>query len=82
MGIRLVEFVSSLVYWVDDTYESLLLGFNSKEDMWWITTRVIISIFEDYLDPARYTTTRTSFESYPHRRSTLLWGVINCNLAE
>ena len=47
-----------------------------------ITTRVIISIFEDYLDPARGTPTRTSFGSDPHFQSTLVWGVIFFHLAE
>ena len=50
--------------------------------MWWITTRVIRLIFEDHLDQARATPTRTTFGSDPHRQSTLVWGVIFCNLAE
>ena len=72
MALRLVEFVSALVRWVDDTYESLLAGGNVKEDVWWITTREAISLFEDFLDPVRATPTRTSFGSDPHRQSTLL----------
>ena len=82
MALRLVEFVSDLVHWVDDTYESLLAGGNAKEGVWWITTRVIRSIFEDYLAPSRATPTRTSFGSEPHRRNTLMWGVICCHIAE
>ena len=46
MALRSVEFVSDLVRWVDDTYESLLAGGNPKEGVWWITTRVIRSILE------------------------------------
>ena len=61
MVIRSVEFVSDLVRWVDDTYESLIYGGTVKEYVCWITTRVIRSIFEDYLEPAQDTQTRTSF---------------------
>ena len=82
MALRSVEFVFALVRWVDGTYYSLLAGGNIKEDVWWITTRVIRSIFEGYLAPARDTPTRTSFVSDPHRRSTLVWGVIRCYLSE
>ena len=76
MALRSVEFVSALVCWIDDTYESLLTGGNSKEDVWWITTRVIISIVEDYLAPDRATPTHISFGSDTHLRSTLVWGGI------
>ena len=71
MDLRLLGFVSVLVRWVDDTYESLISGVNIKEYVWWITTKVIISIFEEYLAPARDTPTRTSFGLDPHIRSTL-----------
>ena len=81
MALRSVEFVSDLVRWVDDTYESLHDGCNVKEYVWWITARVIISIFEDYLTPARATPTRTFFGSDTHRRRTLVWGVIFYNIA-
>ena len=66
----------------DDTYAYFLEGGNDKEDVSWITTRVIILIFEDYLDPASDTPTCTSFVSDPHRQITLVWGVIHCNHAE
>ena len=82
MALRSVEFVSALFRWVGDAYESLLAGGNSKEKFWWVTTRVIRSIFEDYLDPDRATPTCTSFGSDPHRRSTLVWGVILYHLSE
>ena len=82
MALNLVECVSVLVRWVDDTFKSLLSGGNVKEYVWWITTRVIISIFEDYMYPYRYTPTRTSFRSDPHRRITLVWGVICCHIDE
>ena len=80
--IRLVEFVSALVRWVDDTYESLIYGGTVKEYVCWITTRVIRSIFEDYLDPYRANPTRTYFGSDPHLRITLVWGVIFSHLVE
>ena len=82
MALRSVDFVSDLVRWFDDTYYYLLAVGNVKEDVGWIITRVIRSIFEDYLAPARATPTRTSFGSDPHRRSTLVWGVIRYHLAE
>ena len=82
MALRLVEFISDLVCWVDDTYESLLAGSNVKEDLWGITTRVIMSIFEDYLALSRATPTCHSFGSYPHLRSTLVWGMIRYHLSE
>ena len=50
--------------------------------MWSIAIRVIRSIFEDYMEPTRDTTTRTSFGSDPHRRSTLVCGVIYFNISE
>ena len=49
MTLKAVKFISALFRWIDDTYESLLMGGNVKEDVWWIKTRVIRSIFEDYL---------------------------------
>ena len=61
MDLRLVEFVSVLVRWVDDIFESLIDEGNGKEYVWRIATRVIRSIFEDFLYPARATPTRTSF---------------------
>ena len=82
MDLRPVEFVSALVRWVDDTFESLLSGVNVKEYVCLITTRVIISIFEDYMTPSRDTPACISFGSDPHCRSTLVWGVIFWNLAE
>ena len=50
--------------------------------MWWVTTRAIISIFEDYLDLDRATPTPTFFRSYPHLWSNLVWDVIRCHIAE
>ena len=64
-ALRSIDFVSTLVRWVDDTYKSILAGVNFKEDVCCITTRLIISIFEDYLAPTRATPTCTSFGSDP-----------------
>ena len=50
--LKSVEFVSVFVHWIDNTFESLTAGGNLKEDVWWITTKVMMSIFEDYLAPA------------------------------
>ena len=79
--LKSVEFASSFVRWTDDTYENLTAGGNLKEDVWWITTKVMRSIFEDYLSPARATPTTTTFESDLFRKCTLLWGVIKSHLA-
>ena len=79
--LKSVEFVSAFVRWTDDTFESLTAGGNLKEDVWWITTKVMRSIFEDYLAPARATPTTTSFESDLFRKCTMLWGVIKSHLA-
>ena len=43
---------------------------------------MIRSIFEDYLDIARDTPTRTSFGSDPHCWITLVWVAILCHLSE
>ena len=66
----MVKFVSDLVRWVDETYESLFAGENVKEYVWWITTRMIRSIFEDYLAPDKATPTHTSFGSDLHLQNT------------
>ena len=42
MYLRLVEFVSAFVCWVDDRYEPLIAGGNVKGYMWKINIRVII----------------------------------------
>ena len=79
--LKSVEFAASFVRWTDDTYENLTAGGNLKEDVWWITTKVMRSIFEDYLSPARATPTTTTFESDLFRKCTMLWGVIKSHLA-
>ena len=79
--LKSVEFVSACVRWMDDTFESLTAGGNLKEDVWWITTKVMRSIFEDYLAPARATPITTSFESDLFRKCTMLWGDIKSHLA-
>ena len=56
-------------------------GGNIKEDILWITTRVIRSIFEDHLATARSKSAKTSFESKYQRQSTLIWGIIKDHLA-
>ena len=75
MTLKAIGFISTLVRWIDDTYELLLAGGNVKEDVWWITTRVIRSIIEDYRSPARSTVAKTSFDPDSQRQSTLVWGV-------
>ena len=82
MDLSSVEFVSDLFRWVDDTYEYIMTVGNVKEYVWWITTRVIRSIFEDYLAPYRDTPTCTSCGSDTHCWSTLVWVLIRCHLSE
>ena len=74
MTLKAVGFISALVRWIGDTYELLLLGGNVKDDVRWITTQVIRSIFEYYLSPERSTAAKTSFGSDSQRQSTLIWG--------
>ena len=74
MTLKSVEFISALVTWIDDTYESLLVGGNIKEDVRWITFRFVRSIFEDYLAPARSKAAKTFFDSDSQRQITLIWG--------
>ena len=72
MTLKAVEFISALVTWIDDTYESLLVGGNIKEDVRWITFRFVRSIFEDYLAPARSKAAKTFFDSDSQRQITLI----------
>ena len=79
--LKSVEFASSFVCWTDDAHENLMAGGNLKEDIWGITTKVMWSIFEDYLSPAQATHTTTTFESDLFRKCTMFWGVIKSHLA-
>ena len=79
-ALKAIRFISALFRWVDDTYKSLLAGGNIKEGFWWITTRFIRSIFEDYLAPERSTSARTSFDSNSQCQRTLIWGGIKGHL--
>ena len=81
MALEAIKFISTLVRWIDDDYEPLLVGGNVKEDIWWITTWVIRSTLEYYLSQERSTAAKTSFGSYSQHRSTLIWGVIKGHLA-
>ena len=80
MALKDIKSISTLVRWIDDTYKFLLPGVNAKEDVWCITTRVIRSVFEDFLSPARSTASKNSFDSDYQRRSTLIWEVIKGHL--
>ena len=74
IALKSVEFISALFRWIDDTYKSFLAGGKIKEDVWWITTRFIRYIFQDYLAPAHSTAANTSFSSKSQRRNTLIRG--------
>ena len=63
MLLEAVEIISDIFRWVEYTYKLLLTEVNVKEDIWWITTRIIRSIFEYYLSPSRSTSAKTSFDS-------------------
>jgi hypothetical protein len=75
------SFVMDLVRWVDDTYSQLVDSGNPADDVLWIITRVVKSIFEEYFAPARLTPTKTTFTSHAHQASALLWGVLQSHLA-
>ena len=72
MSLKAVKSISSIVRWISGAYKSLLEGANIKEDVWWITKRVIGSIFEYYQAPARSTAAETSFDSDYQLQSTLI----------
>ena len=64
MALKSIKFIYDLFTWIDDTYESLMEERNIKDDVWWITTQVIMSIFKYYLSLARSTAAKTFFDSY------------------
>ena len=80
MVSKAIKLISALVEWIDDIYESLLAGGNTKEGVWWITTQVIRTISEEYLAPEHSTASKTSFDRDSQRRSTLILGVIKGHL--
>ena len=81
MLLEAVEIISDIFRWVEYTYKLLLTEVNVKEDVWWITTRIIRSIFEYYLSPSRSTAAKTSFDSDYCYQITLIWWVIKVHLA-
>ena len=80
MALEATEFISALFRWVDDTYKSLLPKVNIKEYFWWITTRIIRSIFEYYLSLSRSTAAKTYFDSDSQHQSNFIWWVIKGHL--
>ena len=48
-----ISFIGRFIQWVDDTQSVLVAGGNQTSDVWWILTRVMRAIFEDYFAPAR-----------------------------
>ena len=81
MLIKSIDFVSQFIRWIDDTYAILLAGGNPSGDCWWLITRVIRCVFEDYLAPKRLTPTKTKYSSSLHQASVLIWGSVRCYLA-
>ena len=69
MALKAVKLIYVISRWIDDTYDSLLVGGNIKEDVWWITTRVMSYVYEDYLYLARSTANETYFDAYSQCRS-------------
>ena len=81
MSMESKAFISALISWVDDTHTELTDAGNPAEDVWWIITRVLRAIFEEYFAPARLTSTKTKFASHGHQAATLIWGSMRCHLA-
>ena len=48
-----ISFIGWFIQWVDNTQSVLVAGGNQTSDVWWIMTRVMRAIFEDYFAPAR-----------------------------
>ena len=48
-----IDFLLGLITWVDDTHDSLVNGGQKTEDVWWIISKVLKSIFEDFLSVNR-----------------------------
>ena len=76
-----ISFISRFILWVDDTQSVLVAGGNQTSDVWWILTRVMRAIFEDYFAPARATPTRTRYRTHNHQASVILWGTIKTHVA-
>jgi hypothetical protein len=76
---RSAEFIRKFVPWVDDTYAQLKEGGNTPEDVWWLITRVVRAIFEEYLAPMRSTPINSGFRDSGTESSTMIWGAAKTN---
>ena len=76
-----ISFIGHFIQWVDDTQSVLVAGGNQTSDVWWILTRVMRAIFEDYFAPAHATPTRTRYRGHNHQASVILWGTIKTHVA-
>ena len=48
-----IDFLLGLVAWVDDTHDTLVNGGQKSDDVWWIISKVIRTIFEDFMSVNR-----------------------------
>ena len=76
-----LEFIHKLVEWIDSTYEVLVEGGNTPQDVWSLITKVTRALFEEGMAPFRTTPTGTTFESPSEQSAVLLWGVLRTHLA-
>ena len=81
MLMKSIDFLNHLVRWVDDTYSLLTAGGNTAEDCWWIVTRVVRTIFEGHLGPARNTPEADKDDVSDTYSSMMIWGSMQCVLA-
>ena len=74
-----ISFIGWFIQWVDDTQSVLVAaGGNQTSDVWWIMTRVMSAIFEDYFAPAHATPTCTRYRGH---NCVILWGTIKTHVA-
>lgn len=76
-----LEFISKLVDWIDATYEVLVEGGNTAQDVWSLITKVARALFEEGMAPHRTTPIGTTFKSIEEQSSVLLWGVLRTHTA-
>ncbi len=78
---RATDFILQFIRWVDETNASLVRAGNVPSDVWSLMTKVMRSIFEEGLAPARVTPTSSKFKDPLEQTSVMIWGVIRTHMA-